>query len=188
MRRRRVFSAASVHCEIRAIVSFVLLQSTFFSKWNYFRFHNEFSNYNRTCKKMNFYLMCFEQHFDKQIQSMTIKQFNWFVCHCNKYEKNVLTFNFDVLSDRRFENETSYSIDVLFSNDNKWSINNRWWKSNFCLISHRTKFQIEKKIFQIIISQIRSNQWFSLLKNTTSFSCNDRILRNTHHMCCRDIY
>ena len=61
--------------------------------------------------------MCFEQHFDKQIQSMTIKQFNWFVCHCNKYEKNVLTFNFDVLFNRRFENEMSYSIDVLFSND-----------------------------------------------------------------------
>ena len=158
MRRWRVFNVASVHREIRAIVSFVLLQSTFFSKWNCFRFHNEFSNYNRTCKKINFYLMCFEQHFDKRIQSITIKQFNWFVHHYNKHEKNVLTFNFNILFHRRFENETSYSIDVLFSNDNKWSINNRWWKSNFCLISHRTKFQIEKKIFQIIISQIRSNQ------------------------------
>ena len=148
MRRRRVFSAASAYRKIRIIVSFILLQSTFFSKWNCFRFHNEFLNYNRIYKKMNFYLMCFEQHFDKQIQSMTIKQFNWFVRHCNKHEKNVLTFDFDVLFDRQFENETSYSIDVLFSNDNKWLISNRWWKSNFCLISHRTKFQIEKKNFK----------------------------------------
>ena len=147
MQRRRVFNAALIHREIRAIVSFVLLQSTFFLKWNCFRFHNEFSNYNRTCKKMNFYLMCSEQHFDKRIQLMTIKQFNWFVRHCNKHEKNVLTFDFDVLSDRRFESETSYSIDVLFSNDNKWSINNCWWKSNLCLISHWTILQIEENFF-----------------------------------------
>ena len=100
--------------------------------------------------------MCFEQHFDKRIQSKTIKQFNWFICHCNKYEKNDLTFDFDVLFYRQFKNKTQYSINGLFSNDNKWSINNRWWKLNFSLTLHQTIFQIEKKI-QVIISQIWSN-------------------------------